>query len=312
MTNTAIGAEPITTSATVSTAITATQAGPARTTPVGPWGVALRVVVALAITLAAYGPTLLIGTLPGLDPRPDALAGNWGLALLKQVGPLLLIPITAVLLLAVVTRWLDRRPFAITGIRFDRRWLPALLLGTAISVAIIVPVYVLADRMGLVERIELTYGSEPVWVGVVSTLALGFVMQGMTEEFAWRGWLTQSIGGGYHRQALIAAVTFGLIHLVSNGGHATFWAGLVYIGNAAAFGYAAAALYFATGSLWAAVGIHGGLHLGYYLAMNLGVTGGPATEAITLVLYALIGYAILRRLPAKASAPAADQVAAQA
>ena len=67
-----------------------------------------------------------------------------------------------------------------------------------------------------------------------------------------------------------------------------------------------------TQSLWAAVGIHGGLHLGYYLAMNLGVTGGPATEAITLVLYALIGYAILRRLPAKASAPAADQVAAQA
>ena len=312
MTNTAIGAEPITTSATVSDAVTAAQVGPARTAPVGPWGVALRAAIALAITAVAYGPTLLIMTIPGLNPQPDALAGNWGLALLKQAGPLLLIPIVSVLLVAAATRWLDRRPFAITGIRFDRRWLPSLLLGTANSVAIIVPVYVLADRMGLVERIELTQGSEPVWVGLVYTLVLGFVMQGTTEEFVWRGWLTQAVGGGYHRQALIAAVGFGLIHVASNGGHATFWVGLIYIGNAAAFGYAAAALYFATGSLWAAVGIHGGLHLGYYLAMNLGVTGGPATEAITLVLYALIGYAILRRLPAKASAPAADQVAAQA
>lgn len=255
--------------------------------------------IALVITVAAYGPTLLLTRIPGLDGQEDALAGRWGLALLKLAGPLLLIPVTAVLLLAAATRWLDRRPWALTGIRFDRRWLPSLLLGTAISVAVILPVTVLADRMGLVERVAINSGAEPVWVALVYSLVLGFVMQGMTEEFVWRGWLTQSIGGGRQRQALVAAVGFGLIHLVSNGGHATVWAGLAYILNAAAFGYAAAALYFATGSLWAAVGIHGGLHLGNYLAMNLGAVGGTATELATLVLYALVGFSVMRRLSAR-------------
>lgn len=295
MTNTTAGQEPITAPQTT----TVSQNGPARTEPVAWWGVALRAVLALAITLAAYGPALLVMRIPGLDAGGDALAGNWWLVLLKQGAPMLLIPVTAVLLLMAATRWIDKRPFSITGIRFDRRWLPSLLLGTAVSVAIIVPVTVFMTRTGLGAP-EITPSPEPVWVGLLFTLILGFGMQGITEEFVWRGWFTQSTGGSYHRQALVAAVAFGLIHLASNGGHATFGEGLIYIVNAGAFGYAAAALYFATGSLWAAVGIHGGLHLGSYLALELGATENWATNLVTLALYIVVGVVVMRRLPARA------------
>lgn len=271
--------------------------GPAMTPPVGRWGVLLRAGIALALTLVAYGPMLLVTRFIPMDARADALAGDWWLALAKQAGPILLIPLTAVLLIAVCTRWLDRRPFSVTGIRFDRRTVPALLLGTAISVAIMVPAILLTAQLGLVEQRELTQGSQPLWVAVAFTLVLGYGMQGITEEVVWRGWFTQSVGGSYQRQALIAAVGFGLIHIMSNGGHASFWVALVYMINAGAFGYAAAALYFATGSIWAAVGIHGGLHLGTFIAMELGAVGGNATELITLVLYLLVGLVVMRRLP---------------
>ncbi|MFT4166913.1 MAG: CPBP family intramembrane metalloprotease [Microlunatus sp.] len=293
MTNTTAGQDSITASQHTS----ASEYGPARTEPAVWWGVALRAVLALAITLVAYGPALLVVRIPGMDFHDDALAGNWWLVLLKQCGPLLLVPVAAVLLLMLCTRWIDKRPFSITGIRFDRRWLPALLLGTVISLAVIVPVAVLMTRIGLGDTV--TPSGEPFWVGLLLVLAVGYGMQGITEEFVWRGWFTQSTGGGYHRQALISAAIFGLIHIASNGGHATFGEGLIYIVHAGAFGYAAAALYFATGSIWAAVGIHGGLHLGGTLAAELGALENWATNLVTLALYIVIGLVVMRRFVAR-------------
>jgi membrane protease YdiL (CAAX protease family) len=271
--------------------------GPVQTPPVSHLGVALRLLIAFVAGMAAYGPALLLTGLPGMDARPDALAGNWWLALLKQAGPLLTIPLLAVALIAAAARWLDGRPFAVTGIRFDRRWLGSLLLGTGVSLAIVVPAGVLLGRLGLVEVYPIN-ANEPVWVAVVYVLVLGYVMQGLTEEFVWRGWLSQSIGGGRHRQAVITSIGFGLIHILSNGGHANFWEGAVYVTSAAAFGYAACALYFATGSIWAAVGIHGGLHLANYLAQSLGGGEGWPLELVQIALYGLIGFAVMRRLPA--------------
>ncbi len=272
--------------------------GPVHTPPAGIGGVVVRTVLAVVVGLAAYGPALLLAGLPGMDARPDALAGNWALALLKQAGPLLTVPLVAAGLIALCTRWLDRRPFVVTGIRFDRRWVPAVLLGTAVSLVVVVPASVLLGRVGLVEVIP-TSSHEPLWVVIVYTIVLGYVMQGITEEFVWRGWLSQSLGGGWHRQAILTAIPFGLIHILSNGGHPSFWAGLVYVAQAGAFGYAAAALYFATGSLWAAVGVHGGLHLANYLAQGLGGGTGWALELVQIVLYVLIGAAVMRRLPGR-------------
>ena len=271
--------------------------GPVQTPPASHLGVALRLLIAFVAGLAAYGPYLLLAGLPGLDARPDVVAGNWGAALLKQSAPILTIPLVAIGLLMICTRWLDRRPFAVTGIRFDRRWLPSLLLGTGVSLAIVVPASALLGRLELVP-VYPHNSSEPMWVALVYVLVLGYVMQGITEEFVWRGWLSQSIGGGRRRQAVITSIGFGLIHILSNGGHASFWEGAIYVTSSAAFGYAACALYFATGSIWAAVGIHGGLHLATYVAQNLGGGEGWPLELAQLVLYGLIGFAVMRRLPA--------------
>ncbi|MGC3952884.1 MAG: type II CAAX endopeptidase family protein [Propionicimonas sp.] len=270
--------------------------GPLQTPAAKIWSVLLRIVVAQVIMLAGYGPMLLISQLPGMDATADGRAGNWGLALLKLTGPMLSVPLTALALLWLATRFLDRRPFRVTGIRVDRRTLPALLLGVGVSLAVVVPASVLLGRLGLVP-VYPDNTTAPLWVVVVNILMMGFVMQGIPEEFVWRGWLTQSVGGSQQRQALIAATFFGLAHIVSNGGHASWWEGAIYVLDAAAFGYAAAALYFATGSLWGAVGIHGGLHLANYLAQTLGGGEGWTLNLVQITLYLLIGAAVMRRLP---------------
>ncbi|MFT4216525.1 MAG: CPBP family intramembrane metalloprotease [Micropruina sp.] len=266
-------------------------------TPAVGWpGVALRLLLALVVTLASYLLLLVVPSLPGMDPTPDARAGNWGLAVLKQGIPVLTVPLLSILFIAVLTRFVDRRPFRVTGLALDARTVLGLLLGTAISLVVVVPASVLFARLQLIPA-SSGFGGQPLWVVIAGSLLLGFGMQGFPEEYVWRGWLTQSLGGRPWRQAGVSAIAFGLIHIVSNGGHAVWWQGAIYITSAGAFGFAAAALYFATGSLWAAVGIHGGLHLGNTFAALLGGGEGWPLELFQIVAYLLIGLAIMRRLP---------------
>ncbi len=269
-------------------------AGPIQTPAVSNLGVLLRLVIAFIGGLAVYGPALLIQKIPAMDVNADALAGNWGLVMLKQSAALLTIPLVALAVIWLYCKYIDHRPFRVTGIHFDRRTLPTLLIGTAISLVVIVPASILLGKLGLINVVAFT-SPEPFWVGLLNTLLLGFVMQGATEEFIWRGWLSQSVGGSWQRQALITSVAFGLIHIISNGGHASIWEAVLYMTSAGAFGFTAAALYFATGSIWAAVGIHGGLHLANYVAGLLGGGEGPALEIVQIVLYLAIGGTVMQQ-----------------
>ncbi|MFN8049675.1 MAG: CPBP family intramembrane glutamic endopeptidase [Ancrocorticia sp.] len=269
-------------------------AGPIQTPALGPLGTLLRLIIAFVALLASYGPYLLLQRLPVMDIQADVVAGNWGMMVTKEGLALATIPLTALVLIWLYNKFVDRRPFKVNGIRIDRRTVPALLIGTSISLVVIVPASVLLGNLGLVEVITFT-SPEPFWVGVLNTILLGFVMQGATEEFIWRGWLSQSVGGSWQRQALITSVAFGLIHIISNGGHASIWEGALYITAAGAFGFAAAALYFTTGSIWAAVGIHGGLHLANYVAALLGGGEGWTLEIVQIVLYLAIGGVVMRQ-----------------
>ncbi len=280
---------------TASTSLSAEHsAGPSQTPAVSNLRVLLRFVIAFIGGLAVDGPALLIQRIPAMNVNADALAGNWGLVMLKQSAALFTIPLVALLIIWLYTKFIDHRPFKVTGIRVDRRTIPALLIGTAISLVVIVPAALFLGKLGLVEAVTFT-SREPFWVGVLNTLLLGFVMQGATEEFIWRGWLSQTVGGSWKRQALISSVAFGLIHIISNGGHDSIWEGALYMTSAGSFGFTAIALYFATGSIWAAVGIHGGLHLANYVAGLLGVGEGPALEVVQIVLYLTIGGIVMRQ-----------------
>ncbi len=271
---------------------------PPLATPALRWPVVLlRILLAVAATVSSYLLLLIIPSLPGMDPPPDALAGNWGLAMLKQAGPILTVPLLSIVAVILLTRFVDRRPLRVTGLALDARTVPALLIGTAISLVVVVPAAVLLTRLQLIAA-PGGFGSQPLWVVVTSSLLLGFGMQGFPEEYVWRGWLTQSIGGSPWRQAGISSVGFGVIHIASNGGHSAWWQGAIYVVAAGSFGFAAAALYFATGSLWAAVGIHGGLHLGTLCAVLLGGGEGWPLMLFLIAAYLLIGVAIMRRLPA--------------
>lgn len=272
------------------------QAGPIQTAAVGRWSVALRLGLAFIGGLVVYGPALLLLKVPGMDGEADALAGSWTLVLLKRGLAIATIPLFAIGVIWLLNRFVDHRRFVVSGIRINRRTVPALVLGTAISLIVIIPAAVVMGRLGIAEVVEVT-SNKPLWAATIYTLILGFVMQGSTEEFIWRGWLSQSVGGSWLRQAVITSIGFGLIHILSNGGHDSFGEGALYMVNAAAFGFAAATLYFATGSIWTAVGIHGGLHLANYFAVLLGGALGWQLNLVSLVLYCLVGLIVMRRLP---------------
>ena len=269
-------------------------AGPVQTPAVGPVGTVLRLVIGFFALLACYGPYLLVQSIPAMVSQPDLIAGNWGMALAKDGFSMATIPLTALVLIWLFNRFIDHRPFKVNGIRFDRRTLPALLIGIAISIVIVTPASIILSRLGLVEASQGTMNG-PFWANVAMMLLTAFVMQGITEELLWRGWMTQSVGGSWKRQAVIAAIGFGLIHIISNGGHDSLWEGALYLASAGSFGFAAAALYFATGSIWGAIGIHGGLHLATFLAKLHDGGEGPALEVVQIVLYLAIGGAVMQQ-----------------
>jgi membrane protease YdiL (CAAX protease family) len=220
------------------------------TEPKRRWYTAVRTVLVIPAAFLPYAPLLALQFLP---MEKLGREGNWGLVTVITMVPFVLMTLTAVFVVWLFMHFLDRRPLWQAGIRVRRQDPAALALGIAVSLVAEFAVSLWATRVGWVPEVggPGTGSMAPTWVlfvGVV--IGQGFLMQGIPEELFYRGYLTQTLGGGRVRRAVIAALVFGSIHIASNGGEGPVLDRIVYCGHAAAFGFAAAALYFATGSLW--------------------------------------------------------------
>ena len=111
----------------------------------------------------------------------------------------------------------------------------------------------------------------PVWFMVVHTIVFCYIYQGIGEEAVMRGSLLQSLSDHPKRAVWISAIVFTIPHLISSGGQQNALDHILYL--ATPFGFALAAAYLALRmrSAWAAVGIHGGSHLGDKLIGFMGV-----------------------------------------
>ncbi|WP_203897333.1 CPBP family intramembrane glutamic endopeptidase [Virgisporangium aliadipatigenens] len=232
-------------------------------------------------TLAVLVGIVVVQLVPAIAPlvagRPDGPDGypvfggatdTWLL-----VGALgLTIP---VVLLAA--RVLQNRPAgslsSVTG-RLRWRW-----LGICLLVAVPVPVLTLGGGIALLALTEpageaaLTLGAWPkVLVGLALTLAL-VPFQAAGEEYFFRGWLLQAVGG-YTRSAIpaivVSALAFSLAH-----GLGTRW-GFVEL---VLFGLVTGWLAYRTGGLEAAIALHA---VNNVVAFALDViTGGPTNDLST-------------------------------
>lgn len=203
-------------------------------------------------------------------------------------------------------RWVDRRPLSALGLRVDRRAVYGLLSGCGIALVIGVAAGAAIQVLGIARTLEIPEQAGPVGdSGVLTVLAMvaflvlrAFVLQGIGEEVLFRGYLMQSLRRRPVIAVLVAAAAFTLPHLASSGGQQNALEQLLYLAIPFGFALSAGFLAIAMRSVWAAVGIHGGFHLGTVAAAMLGLMAdGPALWITLGLLHAVAGAVIALLIP---------------
>ncbi len=246
-------------------------------------GIGVRVLAAVAILIVAnvVGPTIiaLVLAIPGaLEVFGGTSPWGFALAAARQASVLGIV----VLAMWAWMRWIERAPLRAAGWRWDRLSIAWLALGVVVAGGTVFAVTALLPATGaVVEDAALLgdqAGSPTAWLLVLYYLGLAFLQQGIPEELLFRGWLVWRLR---HRPVIAVIVTtlaFTVIHLVSQGGQESAWEHVLYLALPFGFSLLAVGLLLWTGSLWAAIGVHGGFHIGNYLAVGLLPQVDPVTS----------------------------------
>lgn len=264
----------------------------------------LRPILAVVILVVAD----LSSTLPLLIPwvkaaRRQAVGhGNASIALFCGVT---LICVTLTTLVACASVWflcryLDKMPFSIVDLRLTSRgllWFFSMIAVACIIFAITMGIAHLAGVKGIPEDSS----GDTWWANMILAFGLGFLLQAIPEEIIFRGWLIPSLGNTKLAVAL-SVVTFGVIHIVSQGGQQNLVERFIYLIMPLGFAFAAAIVRLASHSVWAAIGVHGGLHISGTIMFFLPNESSPLQWTLLGVLWVLVGvivnwrYKVLRNL----------------
>ncbi len=276
----------------------------------GPLGITVRVVVAIGILIIAnLVPALATGLLVLVPGASEVFGGSspWGFGLAVVLQSLVLG--TVVLGVWGWMNGVERAPLRAAGWSANRLSAVWLLLGIGLSAGTVVAVTALIPADGPVRSDSTHFSGQtgPVMISLLIAYSLGlaFLQQGIPEELLFRGMLLWRLR---ERPILAVAVTtlaFTLIHLVSNGGQQSPWEHVLYLALPFGFALLAVGLLLWTGSLWAAVGVHGGFHVGTVIAGTLLPPVTPATSWLAIgSVQSVIGVALIvtalrhgRRIP---------------
>ena len=251
----------------------------------------LRPILAVVILVVAD----LSSTLPLLIPwvkaaRRQAVGhGNASIALFCGVT---LICVTLTTLVACASVWflcryLDKMPFSIVDLRLTSRgvlWFFSMIAVACIIFAITMGIAHLAGVKGIPEDSS----GDTWWANMILAFGLGFLLQAIPEEIIFRGWLIPSLGNTKLAVAL-SVVTFGVIHIVSQGGQQNLVERFIYLIMPLGFAFAAAIVRLASHSVWAAIGVHGGLHISGTIMFFLPNESSPLQWTLLGVLWVLVG-----------------------
>ena len=254
-------------------------------------GIILRPILAVVILVVAD----LSSTLPLLIPwvkaaRRQAVGhGNASIALFCVVT---LICVTLTTLVACASVWflcryLDKMPFSVVDLRLTSRgvlWFFSMIAVACIIFAITMGIAHLAGVKGIPEDSS----GDTWWANMILAFGLGFLLQAIPEEIIFRGWLIPSLGNTKLAVAL-SVVTFGVIHIVSQGGQQNLVERFIYLIMPLGFAFAAAIVRLASHSVWAAIGVHGGLHISGTIMFFLPNESSPLQWTLLGVLWVLVG-----------------------
>jgi hypothetical protein len=153
---------------------------------------------------------------------------------------------------------------------------------------------------------DMWWSGDTWWANIILAFGLGFLLQAIPEEIIFRGWLIPSLGNTKLAVAL-SVVTFGGMHIISQDAQQNLVERFIYLIMPLGFAFAAAIVRLASQSVWAAIGVHGGLHISGAIMFFLPNESSPLQWTLLGVLWALVGiivnwrYKVIRNLEVKES-----------
>jgi membrane protease YdiL (CAAX protease family) len=225
------------------------------------WRLAIQTILMLVLLVGLSIPVVLL-----------ALIRHWNTA-----GALYTILAMLVELIAfsgsiyLARRFLDRRSFASLGFKLDRRVLPDLLVGIAITLGMMGLIYLSMSLLGWIRFTGFAwqFDSLPVVLGQTMLYLLIFIIVGWQEELLTRGYHLQTLASGINLfwGVLISSAVFGALHLGNP--HATWISavGILFAGLFLALGF------IRTRQLWLSIGLHIGWNFSEGVVFGFPVSG---------------------------------------
>lgn len=223
-------------------------------------------VAAVGMFLCATSP-IVVTAIPGLqDAAERAAESSYPLAVSINLAILLVPLLPLAVLLPVVARadkasvrdYLGRVPVG-RAVRGGLATTVAAATGAAAVIAVL-------RLTGVEGATEPGASGHPVAAVILLTLAQAFALQAIQEECWFRGFAFRHLA---HRPWAVLAWTtavFTVLHLVSSGGQSNAFERVVYLCLPLGMGLWAGVERWCSGSVWAAVGVHGGMHTGFLVA----------------------------------------------
>lgn len=200
---------------------------------------------AVLVTVTYPLPTLLVIVLSNLFPSlPDVVLR----CLICLLGTAMIV---AYLIL------LDKKPLSALKIGLTKQAFKGFVLSLGLTALLVCLAYALSFLLG-----QIVYEPAPglSLAGLSSAFMASFVLQGFPEELAFRAYLRQTLDKSPMVTLFWSAGLFSAIHVVHFFMNGWLW-GLQTVFYAFAFGVLAFVLQEIFQTSWAAVAVHGGLHL---------------------------------------------------
>lgn len=185
--------------------------------------------------------------------------------------PTLLTTVFGTLASIFYCRCVEMRPVRSMGFR-KRKALPHYFLGLAVGTLMMTAITLLTVLSGA-NSIKLCSG---INFGLIGLYLLGFIVQGMSEEVIFRGYLMTTVGG-YHNPLLaigISSAAFGLAHSANPGINPLAMLNLIL------FGVFAALYIILFDDIWGACAIHSVWNFTQGNVYGISVSGSGNTESI--------------------------------
>ncbi len=167
---------------------------------------------------------------------------------MREIIVMLWLTVLSILLTFGYCIFIEKRPVRTLGIT-KRRMLPDYLLGAMLGIGMMSAVILLMQAGG---GVTFRGASGSVPAGYMLLFLFGWLIQGFSEELAFRGWLMMS--AGTHTKPLtgvaVSSVLFGAAHLGNNG------ISLFAFCNLTLFGLLTALLFLRTDSIWCTAAMH--------------------------------------------------------